>query len=108
KSGPGGMTDIEFLAQYWVLRDAFEAPELLEFTDTIRFIEGLESSGRVPAAQLDGLAEAYRELRHAAHQQALQGREADAPEDAHRAVREHVVATWNAVFGDAADEGGRR
>lgn len=100
KAGRGGITDIEFLAQYWVLREAHAAPELLEFTDTIRFIEGLESSGRVPAERLTGLADAYRELRQAAHAQALQGTAPVVPAIAHAAARERVVEIWDAEFGD--------
>jgi len=100
KGGRGGITDIEFLAQYWVLREAHAVPELLEFSDTIRFLEGLESCGRVAADRLDGLADAYRELRHAAHAQALQGRPALVPADAHRAARERVITIWQAEFGD--------
>lgn len=99
KAGRGGIADIEFLAQFWVLREAHEAPELLEFTDTIRFIEGLESCGRVPAEQLDGLADAYRELRQAAHLQALQGQDAWVPDDAHRTARERVIDIWSVVLG---------
>lgn len=100
KAGKGGITDIEFLAQYWVLREAHAAPELLEFTDTIRFLEGLESGARVPDEQLDGLVDAYRELRQAAHALALAGREALAPEAEHATARERVVSVWHEVFGD--------
>lgn len=105
KAGRGGIADIEFLAQFWVLRDAHEAPELLEFTDTIRFIEGLESGGRVPGEQLDGLADAYRELRRAAHLAALQGDEAEVPAERHRAARERVIAIWNTVFEENPGDG---
>lgn len=102
KAGHGGITDIEFLAQFWVLREAHDAPELLEFTDTIRFIEGLESCGRVPAERLAGLADAYRELRQAAHARALQGENAVVPMDAHRDARARVAAIWQAEFGEPA------
>src|SRR5690606_23008213 len=87
KNGFGGITDVEFLAQYWVLREAHHAPELLEFTDTIRFLEGLESCGRVPAARLEGLVDAYLELRHSVHALALQGRPPVLPESLHEATR---------------------
>lgn len=101
KAGRGGITDVEFLAQYWVLREAHAAPELIEFTDTIRFIEGLESCGRVPAERLAGLADAYRELRQAAHAQALQGTAPVVPATAHAAARARVIEIWNTEFGAA-------
>lgn len=106
KAGRGGITDIEFLAQYWILREAHAAPELLEFTDTIRFIEGLESCGRVPAERLAGLADAYRELRQAAHAQALQGEPPRVAGNAHTAARARVIEIWKAEFGDVAQGGG--
>lgn len=100
KNGFGGITDVEFLAQYWVLREAHHAPELLEFTDTIRFLEGLESCGRVPAARLEGLVDAYLELRHSVHALALQGRPPVLPESLHEATRGRVQAAWRAEFGE--------
>lgn len=105
KGGFGGITDIEFLAQYWVLRGAHAAPELLEFTDTIRFLEGLESCGRLPSDRLEGLADAYRELRQAVHTLALQGRPALVPADHHTEARQRVQEVWQMEFGevDSAD-----
>jgi len=103
KNGFGGITDIEFLAQYWILREAHHAPELLEFTDTIRFLEGLESCGRVPADRLDGLVDAYRELRHSVHALALQGRAPLLPESLHVETRSRVQAAWRAEFGEDGD-----
>lgn len=100
KGGFGGITDIEFLAQYWVLREAHAAPELLEFTDTIRFLEGLESCGRVPGDRLEGLADAYRDLRQSAHTLALQGRPALVSADRHLEARQRVQEVWRMEFGD--------
>ena len=39
KQDAGGVTDIEFLAQYWTLRWADRYPELVTFTDNIRQLE---------------------------------------------------------------------
>ncbi|MGH8459602.1 MAG: bifunctional [glutamate--ammonia ligase]-adenylyl-L-tyrosine phosphorylase/[glutamate--ammonia-ligase] adenylyltransferase, partial [Nevskiales bacterium] len=42
KHGRGGITDIEFMVQYAVLRDAAAQPELVRYSDNIRQLDGLE------------------------------------------------------------------
>ena len=42
KQDPGGLADIEFLVDYWVLANAEYYPELVEFPDNIRQLEALE------------------------------------------------------------------
>jgi glutamate-ammonia-ligase adenylyltransferase len=99
KSGPGGITDIEFLAQYWVLREAYALPDLLEVPDTIRFLERLADSGRLPKERIATLIDAYRRMRAEVHACALQGRPARIPVDQLLAIRNQVVAVWEAEFG---------
>ena len=41
KQGAGGIADIEFLVQYWVLEAAARHPCLLDHSDNIRQLEGL-------------------------------------------------------------------
>src|SRR6202007_3314484 len=45
KQDAGGIADIEFLVQYWVLAAAHLHPELLTYTDNIRQLEGLAAVG---------------------------------------------------------------
>ncbi|MGH8312350.1 MAG: bifunctional [glutamate--ammonia ligase]-adenylyl-L-tyrosine phosphorylase/[glutamate--ammonia-ligase] adenylyltransferase, partial [Gammaproteobacteria bacterium] len=45
----GGLTDIEFLVQYWVLANAATHPTLLDWTDNIRNLEGLVATGVLTA-----------------------------------------------------------
>ncbi|MBE1118754.1 hypothetical protein IH683_23820, partial [Escherichia coli] len=42
KHDAGGIVDIEFMVQYAVLAWSGKHPALLEFTDNIRILEGLE------------------------------------------------------------------
>ena len=47
KQDAGGIADIEFLVQYWVLAAGVICiPQLLTYTDNIRQLEGLAASGR--------------------------------------------------------------
>src|SRR5579859_3703447 len=45
KLDSGGLTDMEFLVQHWVLAHAYEHPELLDWTDNIRNLEALTACG---------------------------------------------------------------
>jgi glutamate-ammonia-ligase adenylyltransferase len=48
-AGPGRITDIEFLAQYWTLRWCDRYAELVTFSDNIRQLESLASANLVRA-----------------------------------------------------------
>src|ERR1700723_2723066 len=50
KQDAGGIADIEFLVQYWVLAAADVHPELLTYTDNIRQLEGLAAVGVLAGA----------------------------------------------------------
>ena len=62
KQDAGGITDIEFLAQYWTLHWAERYPELVTYSDNIRQLESLASADIVPQATVDVLTGAYRGL----------------------------------------------
>ena len=63
KQDRGGIADIEFLAQYWVLRHVREHPPLAEFADTIRHLESVGSAALVDHRVIDRLVDAYRPYR---------------------------------------------
>ena len=44
KQDPGGITDIEFLVQYLVLREAYRYPDLVRWSDNIRQLEALAAA----------------------------------------------------------------
>ena len=58
KQDAGGIADIEFLVQYWVLAAANLHPELLRYTDNIRQLEGLAAVGVLEGATAQWLKEA--------------------------------------------------
>ncbi len=98
KQDRGGIADIEFLAQYWVLRDVHRYPPLAEFADTIRHLESVGSAALVDHRVIDRLVNAYRTYRQAAHHLSLEQRPAVVEAPAYAAMREQVSAIWEQVM----------
>jgi [glutamine synthetase] adenylyltransferase / [glutamine synthetase]-adenylyl-L-tyrosine phosphorylase len=94
KQGRGGLTDAEFLTQYWVLREAHRCPALLPWSDNWRQLDVLAAAGVIGSEDRDRLIEAYRELREAAHRLALQNAPPSVDASHHRAARETIDALW--------------
>jgi glutamate-ammonia-ligase adenylyltransferase len=103
KHDRGGIADIEFLAQYWVLRHVREHPPLAEFADTIRHLESVGSAALVDHRVIDRLVDAYRAYRSAAHHLSLEQRPAVADEGQFAATRAGVAAVWDRVMVAGAD-----
>ena len=98
KQDPGGIADIEFLAQYWALRWAAERPPVAWFPDTIRQLESVGSAGLVPQETVDGLVHAYRMYRECVHHRAIAGQSAVVPATQFVPERARVEAAWNAAM----------
>jgi glutamate-ammonia-ligase adenylyltransferase len=73
KQDAGGIADIEFLVQYWVLAAARSHPRLLSHSDNIRQMEGLAAAGLVAAETAHWLTEAYIGYRTVLHHLTLEG-----------------------------------
>ncbi|HEX7965337.1 MAG TPA: bifunctional [glutamate--ammonia ligase]-adenylyl-L-tyrosine phosphorylase/[glutamate--ammonia-ligase] adenylyltransferase [Gammaproteobacteria bacterium] len=102
KLDPGGLTDIEFMVQYWVLAHAHEHPKLLDWTDNIRNLEGLIAAGVVPEATCNFLADTYRDFRRRVHRLTLEGRPARVPPYEVEPARQQVRELWQKTLGPAA------
>ncbi len=100
KQDAGGIADIEFLVQYWVLGAAHANPQLVEYTDNIRQLAALVSCGVVDAGTAAQLTEAYRDYRAVLHRLSLEGSgERVVPAAPFAARRAAVEGLWNAAFG---------
>ena len=95
KQDPGGIADIEFLAQYWALRWAERYPPLVHFSDTIRQLESVASADLVPQATIDTLTRAYRAYRGCLHHRALDGLGGVISATQFTAERAAVIEIWN-------------
>ncbi len=100
KQGSGGITDIEFMVQYAVLRWASTHPDLLLWTDNLRLLESIARHGLIAAADCRILHDAYFAYRAQSHRLALQEQPALAAADAFLAERAGVVAVWRRVLED--------
>ena len=99
KQDAGGIADIEFLVQYWVLAAAHRHPNLVDYTDNIRQLETLAHCGVVPEATAQWLIDTYRSYRAVLHRLSLEsGGERVVAADPFAARRARVQEIWAAVF----------
>jgi len=99
KQDAGGIADIEFLVQYWVLAEAHRDQSLVDYPDNIRQLEALAQGGVVPEATALWLADTYRLYRGVLHRLSLEGGGARvvAASD-YAAPRARVQEIWQATF----------
>ncbi len=105
KQDPGGIADIEFLAQYWALRWAERYPPVAHFSDTIRQLESVASADLVPQSTIDTLTRAYRVYRTYLHHRALDGLGGVIPATQFAAERAAVIGVWNSHMEGGAEGG---
>jgi glutamate-ammonia-ligase adenylyltransferase len=99
KQDPGGIADIEFLAQYWALREAVRHAAVVMYSDTIRQLETLASGDLVPQARVDQLTAAYRAYRVRNHHRSLRDESAVIDASEFVAERSAVREIWQQTFG---------
>jgi glutamate-ammonia-ligase adenylyltransferase len=101
KQDAGGIADLEFLVQYWMLKWADRHSEIVIFSDNIRQLESLASGNLVPQSRVDFLVNTYRRYRERLHHLALNdaGDVVDATEFVEE--RRGVVEIWDEVMGEA-------
>jgi glutamate-ammonia-ligase adenylyltransferase len=98
KQDPGGVADIEFLAQYWALLWAKDYPPVAMFSDTIRQLESVASAALVPQETVDVLTNAYRAYRTHSHHLSLEARAPIVPDSEFAAERAAVIRVWDETF----------
>ncbi|HCG5524880.1 TPA: bifunctional [glutamate--ammonia ligase]-adenylyl-L-tyrosine phosphorylase/[glutamate--ammonia-ligase] adenylyltransferase [Vibrio parahaemolyticus] len=98
KQDVGGITDIEFLAQYLVLNYSREKPKLTRWCDNVRIYETLIAQGVMEEEQAMQLIRAYTTMRNEIHHRNLLNLDADVVEDKFVAEREWVKQAWNQWF----------
>jgi glutamate-ammonia-ligase adenylyltransferase len=98
KQGRGGLVDIEFIAQYAVLRWSHEYPSLLEYPDNIRIFErvGMESLMRMKDIHI--LMTAYKVYRSHLHRVALQNQSELVSNELFIFYRIAVARIWELLF----------
>ncbi|MFC5430058.1 bifunctional [glutamate--ammonia ligase]-adenylyl-L-tyrosine phosphorylase/[glutamate--ammonia-ligase] adenylyltransferase [Paraburkholderia denitrificans] len=100
KHDRGGMVDIEFLVQYWVLLHAAQDAELIRNTGNIALLREVSRFGLMSEEEADTIGSAYRLYRKLQHQLRLDGMEVARVEPERVEGERHaVLALWKRVFG---------
>ncbi len=98
KQDQGGITDIEFLAQYLVLRFSGQYPSLATWSDNVRIFDSLAREGLVPEQHAQQLSLAYTTMRNEIHRRNLLDLSTDVAIDKFAEQRQWVIEAWNAWF----------
>lgn len=97
KQDPGGIVDIEFMAQFMVLRHAEQHAEMTRWTDNVRIFETAEKLALLTPADAKILHDAYLAYREHTHRAGLQNEKGVVPADEFADFRRAVRRLWHAV-----------
>lgn len=104
KQSHGGIVDIEFLVQYWVLLNGQYIAEdesigaLSRWSDNLRLLDTLQTHGLISTAQAQTLCEAYLLLRHTNHRVQLANQRFARKSKKLEAAMQAVICEYNGVF----------
>ncbi|HAS62886.1 MAG TPA: bifunctional glutamine synthetase adenylyltransferase/deadenyltransferase, partial [Vibrio sp.] len=99
KQDPGGITDIEFLAQYLVLNYSHDKPKMTRWSDNVRIFESSIVQGIMDEQQAMAITHAYTAMRDQIHQRNLLNLDADVADEKFSQERELVITMWNQWLG---------
>ncbi|MGG2143846.1 bifunctional [glutamate--ammonia ligase]-adenylyl-L-tyrosine phosphorylase/[glutamate--ammonia-ligase] adenylyltransferase [Symbiopectobacterium sp. RP] len=102
KTDEGGITDIEFIVQYLVLRYAAQEPRLTHWSDNVRILELMAQCGVMDEEEARALTLAYITLRDALHHLALQEQSARVSAESFLSERQKVKTSWEKWVGAGA------
>ncbi len=94
KQDAGGITDIEFLAQYLVLMYSHDKPKLTVWSDNVRIFESLMHENILSAEDAQGVTNAYTTIRDQIHHRNLLNLDADVDEEKLVEERDLVTKLW--------------
>ncbi|MGL5660017.1 MAG: bifunctional [glutamate--ammonia ligase]-adenylyl-L-tyrosine phosphorylase/[glutamate--ammonia-ligase] adenylyltransferase [Aeromonas sp.] len=100
KQSPGGMVDIEFIAQFLVLAHAYREPDALtRWSDNVRIFDECVLVGVLTLAQATSLKQAYLKIRNLGHRLTLSEISRKVSGDQLQQERGHVLAIWQQLLG---------
>ncbi len=100
KQDVGGLADIEFLIDYWVLAESHNHPELVTFPDNVRQLEALAEAGFVDARECEAIRDIYLAYRSRLHELALGDGSKVVADSEFTDERRLIANCWERVFGD--------
>ena len=100
KQSPGGMVDIEFIAQYLVLAYACRCDRILcKWSDNLRIFETCQSLGLLTAEEEKALTSAYCALRDEGHRLTLNKKMRIISGTKFTQERKNIIKIWNKLLG---------
>ena len=97
KQSRGGMVDIEFLVQFWVLAEANNIGSDCLYSDNIRLLNELFRLNLITSSQSQ-LVEIYQTYHRLLHESVLQNQSAEVDAEVIAEQVNHVVNCWNECF----------
>ncbi|QIM63101.1 bifunctional glutamine synthetase adenylyltransferase/deadenyltransferase [Pasteurellaceae bacterium Orientalotternb1] len=101
KTDQGGITDIEFIAQFLVLNHANAYPQMAIWSDNVRIFDSAMASGILPVADGEVLKNCYTTLRNQIHHLNLLNQESIVRANEFVAERQIVQKLWRQLFAEA-------
>ena len=98
KQCPGGIIDIEFIVQYYVLRYAHEHPGLAGPRNTLALIDAIRELDPMTESEAAGLREAYQRFLDMDHGHKLAEEDLLIDDTGLQEERRQVESAWNEIF----------
>ncbi|UAA37665.1 bifunctional [glutamate--ammonia ligase]-adenylyl-L-tyrosine phosphorylase/[glutamate--ammonia-ligase] adenylyltransferase [Paraneptunicella aestuarii] len=98
KQDIGGIADIEFLVQYWVLAHSHQHAELVQWSDNVRILAQLAELNIISQAQQAILNDSYLAYRNFGHRLALESLSALDNSQQFQQQRSEVETIWKSTF----------
>lgn len=98
KTDRGGITDIEFIAQFLVLNSAYQKPAMAVWSDNVRIFDAAVENEILTKAQGEQLKACYTGLRNRIHHLNLLNHESVVPSSEYILERQQVGEIWTALL----------
>jgi glutamate-ammonia-ligase adenylyltransferase len=99
KQDKGGIADIEFIVQFYVLAYCHKYPQLARWPDNVRVLQSLKELGIMSSEQGEQLTQAYLEFRNSSHRLALQQQDHVINNKKFSSLRKQVSDIWQESLG---------
>ena len=98
KTDRGGITDIEFIAQYLMLANAPANPILTKWSDNVRIFDSMAEYHIISLTECEKLKSCYVTLRNKIHHLNLLGNPVIVDDSEFAEESEFVCSFWNKLF----------
>ena len=98
KTDRGGITDIEFIAQYLMLANAPQNPQLTKWSDNVRIFDDMAGAQIISQTDCNALKQSYVDLRNTIHHLNLLGKSTVVEDSEFVKERSFIQAFWDRLF----------